>query len=416
MFSWLTFVRRHVVNDLDAYVCLFEECGSPEELYSHSSQWLKHMREHALRWRCASKSHGEFLGISREEYIEHMKTAHRSRLTDAQLRILADKSARTIGQIFKSCPLCGIEETHGSMEEHVVGHLRLLALKSLPVCEDGGFGNPDNASTDGSAPPSRSTVQDFMNTHPRADDTSWGTPPAASSTSPGRPRLNNGSGSNASTTSASSAIKFQATDDLPVDNRGTRRKPIIRIDPCCSICSLPAEKQCNCESEAVETALRQAETKMMPSLYNEINIWVRSHAQDIVLKRFNAATAAYSDSRAHKDVDEVLGDVGDVSDPAAAALKGKINELWSEALLTFPETLDYFYSLLELNLPSDDDPAVRNPPLDALTALSKSQKAAHRSESRRESQNRHPQRITPEASSGHTPMLAAEEGVTIREG
>ncbi|KAK3904335.1 hypothetical protein C8A05DRAFT_31873 [Staphylotrichum tortipilum] len=32
------------------------------------------------------------------------------------------------------------------MEEHVAGHLRLLALKSLPTYADGGSGEPDNAS------------------------------------------------------------------------------------------------------------------------------------------------------------------------------------------------------------------------------------------------------------------------------
>ena len=32
----------------------------------------------------------------------------------------------------------------------------------------------------------------------------------------------------------------------------------------------------------------------------------------------------------------------------------------------YPEVLEYFYGLVDLNLPSDDEPGVRDPPLSAL--------------------------------------------------
>lgn len=163
------------MNDIDVYVCLFEECETPEEMYTHSSQWLKHMREHALSWRCDSKAHGEFVVTSREDYIEHLRTAHQPRLTDTQLRLLADKSSRASGKLFDICPLCGFKDASCSMEEHIVGDLRLLALKSLPVSDDGSPEDPDSVSAAGSALCSRSTVQNFMNTGLQPDDISWGT-------------------------------------------------------------------------------------------------------------------------------------------------------------------------------------------------------------------------------------------------
>lgn len=172
----LTSRRKHVVGDLDAYVCLFQECESPEKLYTHSSQWLKHMREHTLRWRCASKAHDDFVVTSREEYIEHMKAVHRSRLTDTQLRLLADKSSRSSGQIFESCPLCGIEEPRFSMHEHVIGHLRLLAIKSLPAYYVEDSEDPQNASAVESTTRRRSTLRDFTGADSNADKISWGTP------------------------------------------------------------------------------------------------------------------------------------------------------------------------------------------------------------------------------------------------
>ncbi|KAK5992076.1 hypothetical protein PT974_05473 [Cladobotryum mycophilum] len=71
------------------------------------------------------------------------------KFTDAQLGALADKNARAMSPMFQSCPLCGAYEVDGGMEIHVVGHLRLLALKSLPTCGDlieDGFKEPVSES------------------------------------------------------------------------------------------------------------------------------------------------------------------------------------------------------------------------------------------------------------------------------
>jgi hypothetical protein len=132
------FNRAHVKNDLDAYVCLFEECDTPEELYNHSNQWLRHLRGHTLRWCCSSKSHGRLFFITRDDYMDHMRNLHKGAFTEAQLRVLAERNARTAGPVFESCPLCGVEEVKGRLEDHIVGHLRFLALKSLPPYQDEG--------------------------------------------------------------------------------------------------------------------------------------------------------------------------------------------------------------------------------------------------------------------------------------
>ncbi|PVH85641.1 hypothetical protein DL98DRAFT_408531, partial [Cadophora sp. DSE1049] len=152
--------RAHVKNDLDAYICLFEQCGHPDDLYNHSEGWLQHMREHALRWRCTSKSHGVLIFDIKAEYMDHMRNNHGS-YTEAQLRVLADRKAQIVGPLFDSCPLCGTTEVHGPMEDHVVGHLRSLALKSLPPYEDeeldGSASERDSLAT--SQPQSRSTIK-----------------------------------------------------------------------------------------------------------------------------------------------------------------------------------------------------------------------------------------------------------------
>ncbi|KAH7006423.1 hypothetical protein EDB82DRAFT_493554 [Fusarium venenatum] len=169
--------KMHVKDDLDPYVCLFEECESSDQLYSHSGQWIKHMRDHTLRWRCKSKAHGEFTTKTRADYIQHMNTCHPGKFKDAQLAVLADRGAVTGGPLFTACPLCGIDKTETTMESHVVSHMRLLALKSLPVALDDTDEWEENDdqhdSGDTSHSHSRSTIKDAL------EDTTPLSPPVA---------------------------------------------------------------------------------------------------------------------------------------------------------------------------------------------------------------------------------------------
>lgn len=133
--------------------------------------------------------------------------------------------------------------------------------------------------------------------------------------------------------------------------------------------------------------------------------WVRAHAQDYILEYFRlladrrkqAHTAhldritshAYHFYHAPPHPNEIAA--------AQAALKRGIDEDWQASVQRYPEVLEYFYSLgmfpifayeptgllveltlgpVELTLPPDDDPAVRDPPLSALNG---SRKASRRS-------------------------------------
>ncbi|KLO99320.1 uncharacterized protein LW94_2645 [Fusarium fujikuroi] len=121
------------------------------------------IKAHTLRWRCASKRHGEFVADSRDQYLDHMKHSHPGMFTDDQLGILADQNVRKTGPLFKACPLCGEEEASPSLIDHLVGHMRFLALKSLPpyqedsddLCETG----EEQDKWSSSQPSSRSTIE-----------------------------------------------------------------------------------------------------------------------------------------------------------------------------------------------------------------------------------------------------------------
>ncbi|EEU35605.1 uncharacterized protein NECHADRAFT_86789 [Fusarium vanettenii 77-13-4] len=156
--------QNHVKNDLDPYVCLFEDCDQPDVLYTHSDEWLGHLHQHGKVWRCPShREMGPFSTL--EEYTRHMREVHDTKLSDRQLRVVANRNSRKATKLFQSCPLCGREESEveGRLEDHLAGHLRSLALKSLPSYQDE---IPDdvedgNNSIDGSRPRSRSTIREM---------------------------------------------------------------------------------------------------------------------------------------------------------------------------------------------------------------------------------------------------------------
>lgn len=48
------------------------------------------------------------------------------------------------------------------------------------------------------------------------------------------------------------------------------RKSVIRMDPDCAICHAPATLACDCEAKGLDLAIRQAEQRMMQSVYDDI--------------------------------------------------------------------------------------------------------------------------------------------------
>jgi hypothetical protein len=110
---------------------------------------------------------------------------------------------------------------------------------------------------------------------------------------------------------------------------------------------------------------------------------VRAHAQDYILEYFRLLVErrksshsshleritahAYHYYRAPPHPNEISA--------AQAQLKRGIDEDWQASVQRYPEVLEYFYSLVELTLPDEEEPAVKDPP---LSALSGSRKAGRR--------------------------------------
>ena len=103
--------------------------------------------EHKLQWRCAARIHSKPITFARRgDFQNHMRQSHAGTFTEAQLDLITEGSARPIGSTFTYCPICDSDKVSDTeqaadanpsrMEKHVIDHLVLAALRSLPWPED----------------------------------------------------------------------------------------------------------------------------------------------------------------------------------------------------------------------------------------------------------------------------------------
>ncbi|RSL49753.1 hypothetical protein CEP54_012260 [Fusarium duplospermum] len=132
--------RGHVVEDLSPYVCVYEDCDSPDAMYVTTLEWKKHIRERHSRaqWICDpcwldSETPEEFEFDSEEEWHKHTLTEHDDEVEEDDMPDLAKLSQRT-GVPAIACPLC-YEDTslrNPETDKHLAEHLHSFALQALP--------------------------------------------------------------------------------------------------------------------------------------------------------------------------------------------------------------------------------------------------------------------------------------------
>ncbi|KYK59391.1 serine/threonine protein phosphatase [Drechmeria coniospora] len=136
---------------------------------------------------------------------------------------------------------------------------------------------------------------------------------------------------------------------------------------------------CDCEAKGLEIAIRQAEDRMMRSIYSDIRAWVRAHAQDYVLEYFrllserrkNAHTSHLDQMTAHTFYHYNAPPHPNQIADAQATLKRGLDDDWQASVQRYPEILEYYFGLVELTIPDDNDSAVKDPPLSALNGQRK---------------------------------------------
>ena len=154
--------RRHVLNDLEPYVCVFEDCNDAHRLFRDRAAWLSHMKEsHTKQWTCTAAGHKLCIFETEQDFEDHMRSDHAAGFKESQLPWLKKRSQGPAASTFASCPLCGYEpaeekinalinakgsdskqkyERRKIVSENVVSHIALhlqaISLKALPWQEN----------------------------------------------------------------------------------------------------------------------------------------------------------------------------------------------------------------------------------------------------------------------------------------
>ncbi len=123
--------RRHVFADMQAYVCTFTDCKTPNQLYETSDSWYNHeLQMHRKEWCCNIGDHPPC--SNKEEFLRHMRTSHSDAYLEHQLPDVLKMCERPTQQAHTICPLC--TDDH---EEYVAGELmvrrdqRLVSLAEM---------------------------------------------------------------------------------------------------------------------------------------------------------------------------------------------------------------------------------------------------------------------------------------------
>ncbi|KAL8377543.1 hypothetical protein RB595_008294 [Gaeumannomyces hyphopodioides] len=139
--------RSHVVSDLIPYMCVFENCNTPDEMYASTFELTQHtVKAHgAPYWiceYCPAESAGGIME-SPLEWDAHMREEHPGGFREAELPLLCDASRQTLIPPV-ACPLChtcrGLPSE--TLDAHIAKHLHAFALLSLP------WGNTEGAESD----------------------------------------------------------------------------------------------------------------------------------------------------------------------------------------------------------------------------------------------------------------------------
>ncbi|OAQ63100.1 hypothetical protein VFPPC_09003 [Pochonia chlamydosporia 170] len=145
-------------------------------------------------------------------------------------------------------------------------------------------------------------------------------------------------------------------------------------DPDCAICFAPASLACLCEADYHDNALQQAESQVMQRMYDDIRSWVRAHAEEYILKYYQHLIELRKE--AHRDrlerltehIPHVRAQSEEIEAANTALLQG-VGDDWQGAIGKIPAVFEYFYSLVALSLPGDQEPQVKDVPLGMLDAF-----------------------------------------------
>ncbi|PTB69279.1 hypothetical protein BBK36DRAFT_1104851, partial [Trichoderma citrinoviride] len=117
--------RAHLIRDLRPYICTFEHCSTPEQLYDSRDDWIQHETSaHHTILRCPK--HEEETFTTTAAYEAHIHEHHHNQTLPLSL-------AKSITDMHRSCPICSrVLQTIQQLQSHIALHLERFAMFTLP--------------------------------------------------------------------------------------------------------------------------------------------------------------------------------------------------------------------------------------------------------------------------------------------
>lgn len=143
--------KAHLIHDLRPYICTYEDCKNPTQLYDSRQDWVQHENsEHRKIWRCLEHSEQVFKRL--ETYKHHLQEQHAGSISGEASSIRIIQASESVsGDVGRLCPICMVElDTTRGMEGHIALHLERFARFSLPRSvindDDGSDADSDKAN------------------------------------------------------------------------------------------------------------------------------------------------------------------------------------------------------------------------------------------------------------------------------
>lgn len=127
----------------------------------------------------------------------------------------------------------------------------------------------------------------------------------------------------------------------------------ILFDPDCAICHSSAAMNCDCVAKYLEIQVHRAEQKTFEPCKQDLRDWVRGCAEKSIVREFELRVKDIK-----QDEDVITGG----QETKGLVSQNEYSKAWAEYYQRHPDVMDYFYSLVDVNLPGDDEEKVRDPP------------------------------------------------------
>jgi hypothetical protein len=125
--------KQHVMDDLEPYLCTFDKCDIPLNLYALRDEWFKHELEtHRIKrvWTCPACSQ-EF--DSKDAIMQHLPACEDKDDPDSLIMLQGvlrqSLSSRPLQE--QKCPLCPNKIAAAETKNHIAQHLEMFSLLSI---------------------------------------------------------------------------------------------------------------------------------------------------------------------------------------------------------------------------------------------------------------------------------------------